>query len=33
MLKIGEFSKSTGMTIKALRHYENLGLIRPYWID
>ncbi len=33
MLKIGEFSKSTGMTIKALRHYESLGLIRPYWID
>ncbi|HNX45516.1 MAG TPA: MerR family transcriptional regulator [Anaerolineaceae bacterium] len=33
MLKIGEFSKSTGMTIKALRHYENLGLIRPYWVD
>ena len=33
MLKIGEFSKSTGMTIKALRHYENLGLIHPYWID
>ena len=33
MLKIGEFSKSTGLTIKALRHYENLGLIRPYWID
>jgi predicted transcriptional regulator YdeE len=33
LLKIGEFSKATGMTIKALRHYENLGLIRPYWID
>jgi len=33
MLKIGEFSKTAGMTIKALRHYENLGLIRPYWID
>ena len=33
MRKIGEFSKATGMTIKALRHYEALGLIQPYWID
>lgn len=33
MLKIGEFSKTTGVTVKALRHYERLGLIRPYWID
>ena len=33
MLKIGEFSKTVGMTVKALRHYENLGLIQPYWID
>ena len=33
MLKIGEFSKTTGVTIKALRHYESLGLIKPYWID
>lgn len=33
MLKIGEFSKTVGLTVKALRHYENLGLIHPYWID
>lgn len=33
MLKIGEFSKATGLTVKALRHYERLGLISPYWID
>ena len=33
MLKIGEFSKTTGVTVKALRHYERLGLIKPYWID
>ena len=33
MLKIGEFSKATGLTVKALRHYERLGLVNPYWID
>jgi len=33
MLKIGEFSKATGLTVKALRHYERLGLVSPYWID
>ncbi len=33
MLKIGDFSKLAHVTIKALRHYDELGLLRPVWID
>jgi predicted transcriptional regulator YdeE/DNA-binding transcriptional MerR regulator len=33
MLKIGEFSKMTHVTVKALRHYAELGLLRPAWVD
>ena len=29
MLKIGEFSKLSQMTVKALRFYENKGLLIP----
>lgn len=30
MLTIGQFSKICMVTIKALRHYDNIGLIKPY---
>ena len=33
MLKIGEFSRLAQVTVKALRHYDRLGLLRPVWID
>ena len=33
MLKIGEFSKLGSVTVKALRHYARLGLLRPAWTD
>jgi len=33
MLKIGDFSKLAHVTVKALRHYESIGLLRPVWID
>jgi predicted transcriptional regulator YdeE/DNA-binding transcriptional MerR regulator len=33
MLKIGDFSKLAHVTIKTLRHYDELGLLRPVWID
>lgn len=33
MLKIGEFSKLAQVTVKTLHHYEQMGLIKPYWID
>ena len=33
MLRIGEFAKETGLTVKALRLYEKRQLIKPYWID
>lgn len=33
MLKIGEFSKMSKVTIKALRYYEKEGLIKPAYID
>lgn len=32
-LKIGEFSKLNMVTIKTLRHYEEIGLISPFEID
>ncbi len=33
MLKIGEFSQLSQISIHALRHYENLGLLQPSQVD
>lgn len=33
MLKIGDFSKLAQVSVKTLRHYGKLGLLRPAWID
>ena len=33
MLKIGEFSKLTGVSIHMLRHYDKVGLIHPSYVD
>ncbi len=33
MLKIGDFSKLAHVTIKTLRHYDEIGLLKPEWID
>ena len=33
MLKIGAFAKEAQVTIKTLRHYAKLGLLKPIWID
>ena len=28
-LKVGELAKRTGMTVRALHHYDEIGLLRP----
>src|SRR5512135_2086797 len=33
MLKIGDFSRLAHVTVKTLRHYGKVGLLRPAWID
>lgn len=33
MLKIGEFSKISKTTIKTLRYYDEIGLIKPSFVD
>lgn len=33
MYTIGEFSKITGITVKALRHYHEIGLLAPGQVD
>jgi DNA-binding transcriptional MerR regulator/effector-binding domain-containing protein len=33
MLSIGRFARLTGLTVKALRHYDELGLLRPARVD
>lgn len=33
MFKIGEFSKLSQVTVKALRHYDRMGLLRPARVD
>ena len=30
MLSIGEFSKICQVTVKTLRHYDRIGLLKPY---
>ena len=33
LLSIGRFSRVTGLTVKALRHYGDLGLLEPAYVD
>lgn len=33
MFRIGDFSRLTQVTVKALRHYDSLGLLKPERID
>jgi effector-binding domain-containing protein len=33
MLKIGEFSRLSRVSVKALRHYDEIGLLRPVRVD
>jgi effector-binding domain-containing protein len=33
LLPIGRFSKATRLSVKALRHYDELGLLRPAFVD
>jgi effector-binding domain-containing protein len=33
MLKIGDFSKLSRVTVQALRHYDELGLLKPAHVD
>lgn len=33
LLKIGDFSKLAHVTVKTLRHYAEIGLLKPVWID
>jgi effector-binding domain-containing protein len=33
LLPIGRFAKATRLSVKALRHYDELGLLRPAWVD
>ena len=33
MLKIGDFSKLSRVSIRMLRHYDEIGLLEPVWID
>ncbi len=33
MLKIGEFSQLGQVTVRTLHHYDNLGLLKPAYID
>lgn len=33
MVPIGRFSKMTRLSIKALRLYDEIGLLRPAWVD
>lgn len=33
MLKIGDFSKLVQVSVKTLRYYADLGLLKPAWID
>jgi DNA-binding transcriptional MerR regulator/DNA gyrase inhibitor GyrI len=33
LLSIGRFARLSGLTVKALRHYDELGLLRPASVD
>ncbi|MFI7599407.1 MerR family transcriptional regulator [Actinoplanes sp. NPDC049681] len=33
LLTVGEFSRLTHLTVKALRHYHDVGVLQPAWID
>jgi len=33
MLKIGDMSRAAQVTVKTLRHYDRLGLLKPAWVD
>ncbi|MFJ6209230.1 MerR family DNA-binding transcriptional regulator [Lysinibacillus sp. NPDC092081] len=33
MLTIGEFSKISHLTLKTLRYYDEIGLLKPVFID
>jgi DNA-binding transcriptional MerR regulator len=33
LMPIGRFGRLTGLTVKALRHYDELGLLRPAAVD
>jgi effector-binding domain-containing protein len=33
LLPIGRFAKATRLSVKALRHYDELGLLRPTFVD
>jgi DNA-binding transcriptional MerR regulator len=33
LLSIGRFAFVTGLTVKALRHYGEIGLLRPVHVD
>ncbi|HCQ90349.1 MAG TPA: MerR family transcriptional regulator, partial [Clostridium sp.] len=33
MIKIGEFSKIGRVSVKTLRHYDDMGLLKPVKID
>src|SRR5919206_2487735 len=33
MLTIGRFADATGLTVKALRHYDAIGLLQPAHVD
>lgn len=33
MFKIGDFAQLTQATVKALRHYDRLGLLKPALVD
>jgi len=33
LMTIGRFARLTGLTVKALRHYDELGLLRPTAVD
>ncbi|MFW5696351.1 MAG: MerR family DNA-binding transcriptional regulator, partial [Phototrophicaceae bacterium] len=33
MFRIGTFSQLTGVTVKALRYYDHVGLLKPAEVD
>lgn len=33
MFKVGDFSKLSRVSVKMLRHYDEIGLLKPAWVD